>query len=258
MAAFICWIGWSRRIQHLQFIRLQEMQKQLREQMERVEELAATRERVRIARDIHDVLAHSLTVLSIQVQATRQLVQQPERVAAKLDDMAALLRESLAESRRVVTLWRETASAATSYGNVVTRLQAALDRFSERTGIQGVFEEKGTAHPLNDQQCETLQYVLQETLTNAHRHGAAQHIQAELQWQDIQVILQVHDDGKGQDTISPPQTGTLHGHHGLQGMRERATALGGTLQAGPRKAGGFAVTLSLPFEKAKQLQKGKQ
>lgn len=248
-AAFICWVGWSRRTQHLQVIRLQEMQKQLREQMERAEELAATRERVRIARDIHDVLAHSLTVLSIQVQAARQLVQQPERLTVKLDDMAVLLRESLAESRRVVGLWRETASAATSYGDAATRLQAVVDRFSERTGIRGVFEEEGTARSLSDGQRETLQYVLQEALTNAHRHGAAKHIWAELQWQDAQVTLHVRDDGKGQGAFQP-QDGTHQGHHGLQGMRERATASGGMLQAGPQRNGGFAVTLSLPLEKA--------
>lgn len=254
VAAFICWVGWSRRAQHLQVARLQEVQKQLREQMERAEELAATRERVRMARDIHDVLAHSLTVLSIQVQAARQLVhQQPERLITKLDDMAALLRESLAESRRVVSLWRETASAATSHGDAETRLQAVVDRFSERTGIRCVFEEEGTAQPLGDRQRETLQYVLQEALTNAHRHGSAQHVWAELHWQDAQVTLHVHDDGKGQGALQP-QDGTHHGHHGLQGMRERATALGGELQAGPQRDGGFAVTLSLPLEKAERLQ----
>jgi signal transduction histidine kinase len=254
LAAFICWVGWSRRSQHLLVDRLQEVQEQLREQMERAGELAATRERVRIARDIHDVLAHSLTVLSIQVQAARQLVhQQPERLIAKLDDMAALLRESLAESRHVVSLWRETANSATSHGDAATRLQAVVDRFRERTGTHCVFEEEGTAQLINDRQRETFQYVLQEALTNAHRHGSAQHIWAELHWQDAQVTLHVRNDGKDQGALRP-QDETHNGHHGLQGMRERATALGGELQAGPRRDSGFAVTLSLPLDKAERSQ----
>jgi signal transduction histidine kinase len=251
LAAFICWVGWSRRAQHLLIARLQEVQKQLREQMARAEELAATRERVRIARDMHDVLAHSLTVLSIQVQAARQLVhQKPERLLAKLDGMA--------ESRRVVGLWRETASAATSHGDAATRLQAVVDHFSERTGIRCVFEEGGTAKHINDRQRETLQYVLQEALTNAHRHGSAQHIWAELQWQGAQVTLHVRDDGKSQGALQP-QDGTHNGHHGLQGMRERATALGGELQAEPQRDGGFVVTLSLPLDRSErsQLQDGR-
>jgi signal transduction histidine kinase len=232
-------------------VELQEVQAQLRAQMARAEQLAATRERARIARDMHDVLAHSLTMLSIQVQAARQLLhQQPERLSAKLDDIAELLRESIAESRRVVGLLRETATAAPPHGEVGTRLFAVADRFSERTGIHCVFEEKGTPHPISDAQGETLQYALQEALTNAHRHGAAQHVWAALRWHEAQVTLQVRDDGHGQATVQQAEE-AYNGHHGLQGMRERATALGGELQAGPQRDGGFAVTLSLPLAKAR-------
>src|SRR5438270_1249577 len=132
LAAFLCWTGWTRRTQHLLIVELQEVQAQLRAQMARAEQLAATRERARIARDMHDVLAHTLTMLSIQVQAARQLVhQQPERVSAKLDEIAALLRESIAESRRVVGLLRETAIATVPHGEVGARLQTVIDRFSE-------------------------------------------------------------------------------------------------------------------------------
>jgi signal transduction histidine kinase len=232
-------------------VELQEVQAQLRAQMARAEQLAATRERARIARDMHDVLAHTLTMLSIQVQAARQLVhQQPERLSAKLDDIAELLRESIAESRRVVGLLRETAIATAPQGEVGARLQTVIDRFSERTGIHCVFEEKGTPYPISDAQAETLQYALQEALTNAHRHGAAQHVWAELRWHEAQVTLQVRDDGHGQTTVQQDD-GAYNGHHGLQGMRERATALGGELQAGPQRDGEFAVILSLPLAKAR-------
>ena len=98
----LCWFGWAQRAQYLLVVRLHETQEQLREQMARGEALAAEQERTRIARDIHDVLSHSLAVLSIQVQAARHLMSDPERLTAKLDDMAMLIRESMAESRRVV------------------------------------------------------------------------------------------------------------------------------------------------------------
>lgn len=258
IAACLCLVGWLRRVQHLQVIRLQEMQRQLWEQMKRAEELAATRERVRIARDMHDVLAHSLTVLSIQVQAARQLVhQQPDLLSKKLEDMAALLRESIAESRRTVGLLRGTVSPALSHGIISTQLQAVVDRFSERTGIHSAFEEKGIPQHISGKQGETLQYALQEALTNAHRHGAASHIWVELRWQESRVTLHVRDDGQGQSELQPQDT-TRPGHHGLQGMRERASALGGMFQAGPQPESGFAVTLSLPCEKAERvpLQEG--
>lgn len=249
LAAFLCWIGWTRRSRDMLVLELQQVQEQLRREMAQSEQLAATRERTRIARDMHDVLAHSLTMLSVQAQAARQLLHQhPERLEAKLDDIAALLRESIAESRRVVGLLRETTTSPTANGDMSTRLLGVIDRFGERTGIRCVFEERGTPQHMNDKQAETLQYALQEALTNAHRHGAAQNVWAELRWDDAQVSLQVRDDGQG--TAASEQRGEeSSGHHGLQGMCERATALGGELSAAPQTDGGFQVLLRLPLDK---------
>lgn len=248
LAAFLCWIGRTRRSRDMLVLELQQVQEQLRREMAQSEQLAATRERTRIARDMHDVLAHSLTMLSVQVQAARQLLHQhPERLAAKLDDIAALLRESIAESRRVVGLLRET-TTSTANGDLSTRLLGVLDRFGERTGVRCVFEEQGTPQHVSDKQAETLQYALQEALTNAHRHGAAQNVWAELRWDVAQVSLQVRDDGQG--TAASEQRGEeSSGHHGLQGMRERASALGGELSAASQIGGGFQVVLRLPLDK---------
>jgi signal transduction histidine kinase len=216
--------------------------------MEHTEELVTTRERTRIARDIHDVLAHSLTVLSIQVQAARQLVHQdPDRLSAKLNEMAVLLRESTAESRRVVGLLREGGNSFHAHSDIGTQLHTAVERFSDRTGIHCIFEEKGIQQSLGDEQAKTLRYAVQEAMTNAHRHGAAHTIWTELCWQDMVVTLHIRDDGQGQKEVRH-ETHT-HGHHGLQGMHERMMALGGNLQAGTRECGGFALTLSLPLRK---------
>jgi signal transduction histidine kinase len=114
--------------------------------MAHTEELATVRERTRIARDIHDVLAHTLTILYVQIRAARQLVRQdPERLATKLDEMAGLLKESLAESRRVVGLLREPAHISSEKDSGMAILHTLVERFGERTGVRCVFEEKGKA-----------------------------------------------------------------------------------------------------------------
>lgn len=263
LALGLCWFGWTRRTQYLLIVRLQEVQQQLREQMLRSEALAAERERTRIARDIHDVLSHSLAVLSIQVQAARQLItRDPERLATKLDDMAALIRESITESRRVVGLLREQPLSA-SQDDLSLSLQTISTTFSERTGIHCRFEEHGKAHALNAQQKETLQLALREMLTNAHRHGAAQTVWIAMRWREASILLETRDDGVGAnavraDTFAQEMSSGTGGHHGLQGMRERAATLGGEVEAGPVATGGFAVTLQLPYEPSNEqvVQKG--
>ncbi len=226
--------------------RLRASQAQLRAEMERAAELAAARERARIARDIHDVLAHSLTVLSIQAQAARQVIgQQPEQAALLLDEMAGMLRESIVESRRVVGLLREATQVEGDTGPLGARLLALAERFAERTGMHCALEETGQACELDEAQENTLQFALQEALTNAYRHGSARHVWMRLTWQPSAVSLKVSDDGVGQ----PALTFEGQGGQGLRGMRERATALGGTLNAGPHEGGGFEVCLVLPLNK---------
>ena len=178
----LCWGGWTRRTRYLLVVKLHEAQEQLRAQMVRGEELAAARERTRIARDIHDVLSHSLAVLSIQVQAARHLrIRDPERLAEKLDDMAALIRESIAESRRVVGLLREPSPPPANRDDQGARLRFIATTFNERTGIKCRFEESGPPHTVSPQQQEALELALREMLTNAHRHGAAQTVWITLQ-----------------------------------------------------------------------------
>ncbi len=247
-ACSLCWLGWTRRTQYLLVVKLQETQEQLREQMVRSEVMAAERERTRIARDIHDVLSHSLAVLSIQVQAARHLrTRDTERQAAKLDEMVILIRESIAESRRVVGLLREEPTASTVQDELGVKLKSMALTFNERTGIHCFFEEHGTPHAVSQQQQETIHLALREMMTNAHRHGSAKTLWITLQWQETHMLLEVHDDGMGMHGTQTvlQETG---GHHGLQGMRERAIALGGTVDAEPCETGGFTVRMSLPYE----------
>ncbi len=250
----LCWFGWTRRTQYLLVVRLRETQEQLRKQIARSEELAAERERTRIARDIHDVLSHSLAVLSIQVQAARHLrTRDTERLAAKLDEMAVLIRESIAESRRVVGLLREKPATDATQDALSTSLQSLVLTFNERTGISCHFEERGIPHEVSTQHREILHQALREMLTNAHRHGAAQTTWVTLQWREIDVLLEVRDDGVAANgTLVDTPVQESDGHHGLQGMRERATTLGGQVNADPQETGGFLVSVSLPYEQSNE------
>lgn len=260
LAGGLCWFGWTRRSQYLLVVRLHEVQEQLREQMARSEELATERERTRIARDIHDVLSHSLAVLSIQVQAARQLVtRDPERLSAKLDDMATLIRESITESRRVVGLLREKLPVSSAQDDLSVNLRLLATTFTERTGIHCRFEESGTPSKIGPQQRETLQLALREMLTNAHRHGAAQTVWITLRWREASMLLEVRDDGMGTNaphanTLTQEMSNNTGGHHGLEGMRERAATLGGEVEAGPVETGGFTVSLRLPCRGSNSLR----
>lgn len=255
LAGLLCGVGWSRRTQLLLILRLHQTQALLREQTIRAEELAAEQERTRIARDIHDVLSHSLSVLSIQIQAARHLLtRDPGRLAAKLDEMAALIRESITESRRVVGLLREQPPPSFGQDDLGARLRAIATTFNERTGIHCHVEESGPPHKVSPQQRETLELAVREMLTNAHRHGAAQTVWITVQWKEASIILETQDDGVGASGTRSRMSGDdetsngAGGHHGLQGMRERAAALGGEIEAGPTISGGFLASLRLPYE----------
>jgi signal transduction histidine kinase len=265
LAGGLCWFGWTQRAQYLLVVRLHETEEQLRKQMTRSEALAAEQERTRIARDIHDVLSHSLAVLSIQIQAARHLMSDPARLTAKLDDMAMLIRESITESRRVVGMLREIPLAPSWQDDLSANLRSIATTFNERTGVACRFEESGTPHNVSPQQRETLQLALREMLTNAHRHGTAQTVWITLRWQDACLTLAVHDDGLGMnaattETFADETNNGASGHHGLEGMRERAQALGGQVEAGPAETGGFSVCLSLPYEHSSEqiTQKGRR
>jgi signal transduction histidine kinase len=208
--------------------RLRDTQQQLRTEMLRTAELAATRERTRIARDMHDVLAHSLTVLSIQT--------------VMLDDIAGLLRESITESRRLVGVLRETERAGTEDSPLGVRLTALADAFAARSGTRCVVREGGQARALSSEHEHTLHFALQESLTNAYRHGAASQVVATLAWEADAVTLTVADNGRGTADVAAPGDG-----NGLRGMGERAAALGGSVTFGPLAPTGYRVVIALPF-----------
>jgi signal transduction histidine kinase len=164
-----------------------------------------------------------------------------------LDEIASILRESIAESRRLVGLLREAERTGNQDSALGARLLALADRFSARTGVRCTVSESGEPRPLSADHESCLQFAMQEALTNAYRHGAARHVWAEVVWRPDAIILSVRDDGTGIDTRHRVIEAMRGGGNGLRGMRERAGALGGSVTAGLRAEGGFAVSMVLPL-----------
>jgi signal transduction histidine kinase len=224
---------------------------QLDREMARNANLAIIRERARIARDMHDILAHSLTALSVQLQAARQTAaRDPAQTSRLLDEMAATLQQSVAESRQLVHVLREATAPEAEDSTLVAQLQRIADRFSERTGLRVILSEQGQARTVSENIAVALRFIVQEALTNAFKHGNAHQMTVTLDWQDAALSLDIEDDG----TPQPAQI--AHGDgHGLQGMRERVEALGGTLSAGPRAGQtGFSVCVGVPYEREREKQ----
>ena len=211
---------------------------QLRLDSQRAAELAAAEERERIAREVHDVLAHTLTILVVQVGGVKRLVgQDPERAQQQLDLMAQLTRDGLAEVRRSVHALHSPNAEG------IPALAALVAAFAERTGVRCNFDAQPGLPALPPSLSTALYRVVQEALTNAVRHGNAQCIDVRLRADGRQLLLTVGDDGVGA-AAPPPVSG---GGNGLPGAVERLRVFGGSLEAYPETSGGFCVRATLPL-----------
>ena len=209
------------------------------------EQLRAARleESTRIARDIHDVLAHALAGLTIQLEATSALVDQGADAAtikARVDHAQALAREGLRETRRAVGALRSEPLAAPA------RIEALV---AEHQGPDGTAELTIDGDPgrLAGPVGEAVVRVVQEALTNVRKHAPGATVSVALHagdGADRDVVLTVDDQRNGASP-APSSLAQTGGGYGLQGMRERAEALGGTLTAGPR-GDGWRVELRVP------------
>jgi signal transduction histidine kinase len=201
---------------------------------------AASRERERIARDMHDILAHSVSIIVVQAEAGPVVVRSdPDRAVSVFDAIADAGREALAQLRRTLGVLRsEGASRAPqpgldALGSLVAQARAA--------GLAATLEETGTRRPLAPDTAVAVYRVAQESLTNVVKHAHAGAVEVRLRWGDT-LELEVRDDGRGGNGRVPS------GGHGLIGMRERVTACGGTLTTGPAMdSPGFRVTATLPL-----------
>ncbi|MEU9618036.1 sensor histidine kinase [Streptomyces sp. NPDC048155] len=212
-------------------------------------------ERLRIARDLHDLLAHSITLIGVQTSvASHILTVDPDRldraaIAASLEDIAGTCREARAELRTTLEVLRDGRPDSRDPHDAEGPLPdlAALPglvRAAEAAGARVDLAVRAPAGRLAPATGAAAYRIVQESLTNAVRHGGT----------GVQVRVAVAPDGASalrvtvtDDGTGPPKDGSAPGF-GIVGMRERARSTGGTLDAGPRPGGGFRVSALLPFQ----------
>ncbi|MEQ0564010.1 sensor histidine kinase [Amycolatopsis sp. NEAU-NG30] len=213
---------------------LAEAHAKLRDYAAQAERLATAQERNRVARDIHDGLGHSLTVVQMQVKAARAVLPtDPGKADEVLAKAQAQAETALAEVRRSVRELREPRS---------TPLPDALRALADETSAAGVparLSVSGTERPLPEEHREALYRAAQEGLTNVRKHAGAGQADVALEYAESTVRLSVRDDGNG--TTAGTTTG-----FGLVGLRERAEHLGGTLAFTSRPGQGSALSMEIP------------
>jgi signal transduction histidine kinase len=204
----------------------------------------AGEERLRIARELHDVLAHSISVINVQAGvAVHLLDKQPEHARSALVAISQASKDALRELRATLGVLRQVDEAdARGPAPGLAGLDDLVGRTS-RAGLAVAVDRDGDARQLPPATDLAAYRIIQESLTNVARHSEARRATVSIHYGSHDVVIQVDDDGLGA-TANP----TPDGGHGLLGMRERALAAGGELEAGPRPEGGFRVRARLPAE----------
>jgi signal transduction histidine kinase len=209
------------------------------------EEKAATavaEERNRIARELHDVIGHSVSVMTVQASAVRRLMRADQgRERAALETVESTGREALAEMRRMIGVLRGSDGAPDL---TPPPTLAQLDRLIEKfrgAGLDVVLQTDGDPVPLPPGLDLTAYRLVQEALTNTLRHARATRASICLRYRDGVLSVSVRDDGSGPEPGAAPGTGLL-------GMRERVAVYGGHLFAGGGEGGGYELRAELPLE----------
>jgi signal transduction histidine kinase len=222
---------------------LEEANRRLKESAVQAEELARSRERNRLAREIHDSLGHYLTVVNVQLEAARALVENkgwketaPE-LYATLEKAQTLTRSGLADVRRSVAALRADPMGDKPFPDAVRALIAD----SQETGLMVVLHEEGEARSASPQVDLALYRSLQEALTNVRKHARASRADVTLAYGEKSVRLEVVDNGVG---LSNSEDGA--DRFGLRGIRERVDLLQGRMEVGAGPGGGVRLMVELP------------
>jgi signal transduction histidine kinase len=203
------------------------------------EELAMTQERNRLAREIHDNLGHTLTIVNVQIEAAKVVMaSDPDRASDALNKAQELAKTGLAGVRESVAALRESPVSNRSLGEAI----ALLVKESKSSGIVTEFEVTGKPQPLENKVALALYRAAQEGLTNVRRHARASRVDVLLDFQPGEVRLEVRDNGVGAAKTT--------GGFGLLGIRERMQLLGGTLEIDTGVGKGFCLTAIVPMSDA--------
>ena len=204
----------------------------------------STEERLVIARELHDIIGHSLGTIAVQAGVGQHLIANaPEKAAEALDSISRISRNSLDEVRAVVGALREDEPSyhpAPGLADLPDLVQTVRS-----TGLTVELTLPDNLEAIPRQTGAAVYRITREALTNVVRHAHASAATVRVDHQNGRVEVAVRDDGSGPDGEARPDIGT---GHGITGMRERAQALGGSLTAGASTDGGFLVTASLPVD----------
>ncbi|NUU22976.1 MAG: sensor histidine kinase [Streptomycetaceae bacterium] len=210
--------------------------------------LRVAEERMRIARELHDAVAHHMAVAHAQAGTAAHLAAtQPEQTRKILADLVGTTSSALLELRATVGVLRRTADP----GADPLEPTPGLDRLPtlvaacESAGLMVTVSTEGEARPLSPGVDLTAYRIIQEALTNAAKHAPDHAARVRLRYDGSRQFITVANDGAANGEADPPTPG---GGYGLMGMHERAHSVGGDLRAGPRPEGGFEVAAALPFQ----------
>lgn len=234
--------------------------RELRLAQEEIAQLAVTNERLRIARDLHDLLGHNLSLIALKSELARRLIAvAPERAAAEIGDIENVARTTLQEVREAVASYRQPTLTGELRG--ATEILAAA-------GIAYRYEgDESTSRGLPPAVENTLAWAVREGVTNVVRHSRARHCTIRFAQDKSNAHLEVLDDGVGVPTPSTlpakgsdlhpssfaPGNGTSNNRgNGLRGLSERVAAVGGRCETSPGKDGGFRLAVSLPLSQRRQ------
>jgi signal transduction histidine kinase len=212
-------------------------------------ERALLEERQRIARELHDVVAHHMSVIAIQAEAGPYKVQDPpQELVESFADIRASALSGLKELRRVLGVLRSDTPDTTPQPGL-DDLDGLLDS-ARSAGVTVTAGVNGTARLLPPGVDLSAYRIIQEALSNAMRHAPGAAVQVKLYYGDAALVVEVRNDHCPPGTPAPGEQDGMPGEggHGIIGMRERATMLGGHLQAGPTEKGEFLVTAALPLD----------
>jgi signal transduction histidine kinase len=223
---------------------LEERARRLERERDALAQVAAASERARIARELHDVVAHHVSVMVVQADgAAFALDSSPDKAREAIGAISRTGRQALAEMRRLLGVLRSADAGPAALGPMPG--VGELDDLMEQTrsgGIPVTVSRAGAARPLPGGADLAAYRVVQESLTNVRKHGGPGVSAAvSLRYGEDRLTIRVTDDGRG------AAAATDGAGHGLAGMRERVGLYGGTVTAGPRVGGGFQVTAELPF-----------
>jgi signal transduction histidine kinase len=251
----LAWVlGDSIRTRRAYLAQLEERAARLEKEREAQAKVAVAAERARIARELHDVVAHNVSVMVVQADgAAYVLDSSPDQAKKALETISSTGRQALAEMRRLLGVLRT--GEHKEVGEYVPQPDVEqIDDLVEQCRTSGLpvdFKVEGTPRPLPSGVELTAYRIVQEALTNTRKHGGPNTgASVRLVYFDDGLGLLVEDDGKGAPHELYEEGGVDGQGHGLIGMRERVGMVGGTLDAGPRPGGGFRISALLPLKPA--------